>query len=284
MILDLSNPLFIVNMIAAGFFLVLAAIYDANGAEVSDSVTVPYAAACIGVALSQQRYGDAVIALIILALVLANWKPKLFKRLNERFLHRVYESEEAHQEDSAALNEQADQFREKHGKALDTIYKSGGIAAIAALVVSAAIATANTVSGTGNVPIAIAWAAVIPLVIAFVLYGKNKESVVDDTVLREDISFFGGADVIVVAGIFAAHGLVSTVHGVAISFLLHIVYVSVKRLIKHQPLRGGQDPLIPSLAVTAPVRVAIAFFVCQKLISEYNWLIRDIMENHFQFN
>lgn len=284
MIFDLSNALFIVNMIAAGFFLVLAAIYDANGAEISDSVTVPYAAACIGVALSQQRYADAAIALIILVLVIANWKPKWFKKLNERFLRRVYESKEAHQEDSDALNEQADLFREKHGKTMDIIYKSGGIAAIAALCVSAVIATMDAVSEAGAMPIAVAWSAVLPLIIAFMLYGKHKESVVDDTVMREDISFFGGADIIVIAGIFAAHGPVSTVHGVAVSFLLHIIYVSAKRLIKHQPLRGGQDPLIPSLAVTAPARVAIAFFACQKLISEYNWLIRDIMENHFQFN
>ena len=70
------------------FLLALAAKCDANGTEIPDSVTVPYALLGITSAFLEGNILAGLLALITMVFILQPWRPKWLKHVNRWFVRR----------------------------------------------------------------------------------------------------------------------------------------------------------------------------------------------------
>lgn len=264
-----------VMLAGSAFYLTLAAFCDRNGAEVPDAITVAYAACCICAAVSQGRYIIGTLSTAALIVYLSGWKPKAMRKLNGWLMRRAYDSETEADEVEAAMNMQADAFYAKHEKHLERLYLAAGLV----LVLASGVALLCQSRGGENQTQG--YAAVGCLVAAVFavrsVYGKERPAAENPD--REGLSAFGGADIIVIIGIFALYGPIAFPFAVGVSFALHLLIL----IIRHLATRGKSNlkqhaPLLPSVWLAGPLRMAIALTVCQPMLQEARWLFQEMLQ------
>ena len=264
-------------------FLFLAAWYDRNGASIPDTVTIPYALVGITMSVIYERYITAGISLLLLIFVMQPWRPKWMKRINEFFMRRAYSDADENGEEETQgkfitveerekeLDEKAEAFERKHGWQINV--------AVRAILILTAMA--SILAFLKYMPEPIAYRTVIMTNIAMLLFlfmmclmpaDKNEVVATEET---EELSAMGGADQIVLIGMFAFYGLIPFVYGAAATFLVHILLVFISSACKKKDPREGGYPLLPSIFISIPIRLYLASVVCAGILNNFSWLIEN---------
>ena len=83
-------------------------------------------------------------------------------------------------------------------------------------------------------------------------------------------SAFGGADVIIFIGFLGAYGLVGFIYGMIPTAIVYIIACVIRHIKTKNDLGHGQ-PLIPSILVSAPARIAMFLMLAQPMSSLLAW-------------
>ena len=86
----------------------------------------------------------------------------------------------------------------------------------------------------------------------------------------EELSAFGGADVIIFIGFLGAYGLVGFIYGMIPTAIVYIIACVIRHIKTKNDLGHGQ-PLIPSILVSAPARIAMFLMLAQPMSSLLAW-------------
>ena len=281
----------IIMTVSAAAFLFLAAWYDRNGASIPDAVTIPYALVGITMSGIYGRYITAVLSILLLLFTLQPWRPKWMKRVNAFFMRRAYsdgteedegegERKKRHvtvEERERELDAQAEAFENAHGWQIN----------VAVRAILGLTSVASIFAFLRYMPEPTAYRAVIMTNVSLLLFlallgmtSNNKTDPVGVAVETEELSALGGADQIVLIGMFGFYGLIPFVYGAAATFLLHIILVLLSSLRKKKnPMEGG-FPLLPSIFLAIPIRLYLASVVCADVLNNFSWLIANGLLSH----
>lgn len=273
----------IIMTVSAVAFLFLAAWYDRNGASIPDTVTIPYALVGITMSVIYERYITAVISVFLLIFVMQSWRPKWMKRINEFFMRRAYgETDEDGEEDRQGkfitaeerekeLDEKAEAFEKAYGWKINIVVR----------IILVLTTIASILPFLTYMPEPIAYRTIIMTSISMLLFlflmclmpaDKNEVVATEET---EELSAMGGADQIVLIGMFAFYGLIPFVYGAAATFLVHILLVFISSACKKKDPREGGYPLLPSIFISIPIRLYLASVVCAGILNNFSWLIEN---------
>lgn len=250
--------------------LILAAIFDANGAEVPDALTVPYAFTGISVSVLHERWGAALVATMMVIVVLSGWSPKWLQRLNDMLMARAYKSEEAIQEETGKLADKAARFAKRERQLM-----TSALGMVTAFFLFGAVIGVMSLTETSA---RIRYILSVTLwLISFFLLTKRSERAAKDGELEEaePLTAFGGADVLVFAGILGFYG------GVAFFYVMAATMVGVLILVAAVTVVNGKRstvgvPLMPGILVMAPVRLFILVTICPRVIQTFEWAMGNI--------
>ena len=266
----------IAYLVIMGFYLVMAAIYDSHGTMVPDYVTFPYALLGIFVGALQGRYLTAIVGTVLFVMVFIGYCPDWVTRLNRWLIKRAYKTEEAVQAELESYDATAFDFEKKHGKTMRSI-------AEVLVILTFAIAGIKTLmyfifGGSMEVKGSITKGLLGLLFIAVwtlfsscgMLPSRDKRRYAQVPEEIEELSAFGGADVIVFIGFFGAYGLVGFIYAMIPTAIVYIIACVIRHIKTKNDLGHGQ-PLIPSVLVAAPARIAMFLMLAQPMSSLLAW-------------
>ena len=228
------------DVITAGVMFILLAIAawsDNHGAEVSDTITVPYAVFGCYAAFLHERWVTACICVVLLTAVLMGIRMPLWDKVNAFLMKRAYANESAMDEETATLKEQAEQFAEDNGKCIDNSCMLAELGGALALI----FATILMPDKLEPIPV-IALFMFIGMML--VLYrAKESASREGNEAQAEDLTAFGGADAIVFIGILAFYGPVGFVYGMTGTMAIALIWGVFLKLKK----KAVGIPLLPAI-------------------------------------
>lgn len=260
----------IVLAAAMGLLMVLSAIYDAHGAEVPDTVTVPYAMFGICTSVLHGRVAAGLIALLLLVIVLTGWTPRWLSRANKRLMDKSYGEETGLQKETDLLSMKAASFEQRHGRWIDVLVNVIIVTGVMAIFVCIPY------DGLTLQEIFLFFALFALLGPYAVLKQKAKRAGGSGEMPVEELSAFGGADTIVIAGILGFYGGIPFVYGMAATMAVVFLFALVGRL------RGKRGiAMLPGILVTAPIRLYILIVYCPRLIQAFNWAMENMLPNLF---
>ena len=246
--------------------LAIAAWSDNHGAEVSDAITVPYAIFGCYVTFLHERWVTACICVVLLAAVLMGIRMPFWDKVNAFLMKRAYTDESAMDEETAALEMQAEQFAEDNGKCIDNSCMLAELGGALALI----FATLLAPDKLEPIPVI---ALSIFLGMMLVLYrAKESASREGDEAQAEDLTAFGGADAIVFIGILAFYGPVGFVYGMTATMAIALIWGVFLKLKK----KTVSIPLLPAILAAAPLRVYIAYALCPQVEQAFRWAIHNL--------
>lgn len=257
------------DVITAGVMFILLAIAawsDNHGAEVSDTITVPYAIFGCYAAFLHERWVTACICVILLTAVLIGIRVPLWDKVNAFLMKRAYADESAMDEETAALEEQAEQFAEANGKDIENSCMLADLGGTLALI----FATILMPDKLEPIPVI---ALFIFIGMMLVLYrAKDTANRAGDVAQAEDLTAFGGADAIVFIGILAFYGPVGFVYGMTATMAIALIWGVFLKLKK----KTVGIPLLPAILAAAPMRVYIAYALCPQVEQAFRWAIHNL--------
>lgn len=246
--------------------LAIAAWSDNHGAEVSDTITVPYAIFGCYAAFLHARWVTACICVVLLTAVLIGIRIPLWDKVNAFLMKRAYADESAMDEETAALEEQAERFAEDNGRTIDNGCMLAELGGALALI----FATILVPDKLEPIPVI---ALFILLGMMLVLYrAKDTANRVGDEAQAEDFTAFGGADAIVFIGIFAFYGPVGFVYGMTATMAIALIWGIFLKLKK----KAVGIPLLPAVLAAVPLRVYIAYALCPQVEQAFRWAIHNL--------
>lgn len=257
------------DVITAGVMFILLAIAawsDNHGAEVSDAITVPYAIFGCYAAFLHARWVTACICVVLLTAILIGIRVPMWDKVNAFLMKRAYADESAMDEETAALESQAEQFAEDNGKCIDNRCMLAELGGALALI----FATLLAPDKLEPIPVI---ALSIFLGMMLVLYrAKESASREGDEAQAEDLTAFGGADAIVFIGILAFYGPVGFVYGMTATMAIALIWGVFLKLKK----KAVGIPLLPAILAAAPLRVYIAYALCPQVEQAFRWAIHNL--------
>ena len=228
------------DVITAGVMLILLAIAawsDNHGAEVSDTITVPYAVFGCYAAFLHERWVTACICVLLLTAVLIGIRVPLWDKVNAFLMKRAYADESAMDEGTAALEMQAEQFAEANGKDIDNGCMLAELGGTLVLI----FATILVPDKLEPIPVI---ALFIFLGMMLVLYrAKESASREGDEPQAGALTAFGGADAIVFIGILAFYGPIGFVYGMTATMAIALIWGVFLKLKK----QAVGIPLLPAI-------------------------------------
>lgn len=246
--------------------LAIAAWSDNHGAEVSDAITVPYAIFGCYVTFLHERWVTACICVVLLTAVLMGIRMPLWDKVNAFLMKRAYADESAMDEETAALEMQAEQFSEANGKDIDNGCMLAELGGALALI----FATILMPDKLEPIPVI---ALFIFIGMMLVLYrAKESASREGDEAQAEDLTAFGGADAIVFIGILAFYGPVGFVYGMTATMAIALIWGVFLKLKK----KAVGIPLLPAILAAAPLRAYIAYALCPQVEQAFRWAIHNL--------
>lgn len=257
------------DVITAGVMFILLAIAawsDNHGAEVSDAITVPYAVFGCYAAFLHECWVTACICVVLLAAVLMGIRMPFWDKVNAFLMKRAYANESAMDEETAALEEQAERFAEANGRTIDNGCMLAELGGTLALI----FATILMPDKLEPIPVI---ALFIFLGMMLVLY-RAKESArrEGNEAQAEDLTAFGGADAIVFIGILAFYGAIGFVYGMTATMAIALIWGVFLKLKK----KSVGIPLLPAILAAAPLRVYIAYALCPQVEQAFRWAIHNL--------
>lgn len=257
------------DVITAGVMFILLAIAawsDNHGAEVSDVITVPYAVFGCYATFLHERWVTACICVVLLTAVLMGIRMPLWDKVNAFLMKRAYADESAIDEETVALEMQAEQFAEDNGKCIDNGCMLAELGGTLALI----FATILMPDKLEPIPVI---ALFIFLGMMLVLYrAKESASREGDAAQAEDLTAFGGADAIVFIGILAFYGTIGFVYGMTATMAIALIWGVFLKLKK----KAVGIPLLPPILAAAPLRVYIAYALCPQVEQAFRWAIHNL--------
>lgn len=257
------------DVIAAGVMFILLAIAawsDSHGAEVPDTITVPYAIFGCYAAFLHERWGTACVCVVLLTAVLIGIRVPMWDKVNAFLLKRAYKGEDTQKAEEMALEEIAEEFDGRYGEAIENscmLTELGG--------------TLGLIFATVLVPDKL---EPIPVIALFILLGmllvlyraKDTANRAGDEAQAEDLTAFGGADAIVFIGILAFYGPVGFVYGMTATMAIALIWGVFLKLKK----KTVGIPLLPAILAAAPLRVYIAYALCPQVEQAFRWAIHNL--------
>lgn len=247
-------------------FLMMSAWFDANGSEVPDAFTVPYALLGASASILHERYLSAAVVLAVIILVLTPKRPKWMMKLNEKLVLRAYHNnEEAIEAEVVSETDKAVEFQKQFGGTADIIANILYVA-VPLLILGAC----RMEGGKGSAGVAAAFA--VTSMVAHMIYLMRQPE--DDQ--RDDgeppaLTAFGGADVLVFAGMFGLYGLVSWAFCLCVTLLGYLLWVLAKRIVKKEKVVASA--LLPAVFLTGPIRLYVALVVCEPIVTRLELML-----------
>lgn len=247
--------------------LAIAAWSDNHGAEVSDTITVPYAVFGCYAAFLHERWVTACICVILLTAILIGIRITLWDKVNAFLMKWAsYKGEDAQKAEEMALEAQAEQFAEANGKDIDNGCMLAELGGTLALI----FATILMPDRLEPIPVI---ALFIFLGMMLTLYrAKESASREGDEPQAGDLTAFGGADAIVFIGILAFYGPIGFVYGMTATIAIALIWGVFLKLKK----KAVGIPLLPAILAAAPLRVYIAYGLCPQVDQAFRWAIHNL--------
>ena len=246
--------------------LTIAAWSDSHGAEVSDTITVPYAIFGCYAAFLHARWVTACVCVVLLTAVLMGIRMPLWDKVNAFLMKRAYADESATDEETADLEEQAEQFAKANVRNIDNgcmLAELGGTLAL----IFATILMPDKLEPTPVI------ALFIILGMMLVFYRAKKSAIREgDEPQAGDLTAFGGADAIVFIGILAFYGPIGFVYGMTATMAIALIWGVFLKLKK----KAVGIPLLPAILAAAPLRVYIAYALCPQVEQAFHWAIHNL--------
>lgn len=229
------------DVITAGVMFILLAIAawsDNHGAEVSDTITVPYAIFGCYAAFLHERWVTACICVVLLTAVLIGIRVPLWDKVNAFLMKWAsYKGENAQKAEEMALGEQAEEFDGRYGKAIENSCMLTELGGTLALI----FATILMPDKLEPIPVI---ALFIFLGMMLTLYrAKESASREGDEAQAEGLTAFGGADAIVFIGILAFYGTIGFVYGMTATMAIALIWGVFLKLKK----KAVGIPLLPAI-------------------------------------
>lgn len=257
------------DVITAGVMFILltiAAWSDNHGAEVPDAITVPYAIFGCYAAFLHERWVTACICVLLLTAVLIGIRVPLWDKVNAFLVKRAYKGEDAQKEEEMALEEIAEEFDGRYGKAIENSCMLTELGGTLALI----FATILMPDRLEPIPVI---ALFIFIGMMLVLYrAKESASREGDEAQAEDLTAFGGADAIVFIGILAFYGPVGFVYGMTATMGIALIWGVFLKLKK----KAVGIPLLPTILAAAPLRAYIVYALCPQVEQAFRWAVHNL--------
>lgn len=254
----------IVITLAMFCLLALSAWCDANGAEVYDETTVPYALLGIMLGLRHGRFVSSAVATALILFILQPWRPIWLRKLNAWLMRRAYRDTETQdiEREEEALNEKADSFALKRGRSITTVSTTIFFLAAATSVLSQA---------EGPKPaITMSHALIIAYSVLLLVHADRRNEGSPEQEPHEKLSAFGGADIIIFLGLLPYYGVIPFLFGVTASLLVFLGMAAIRIHVLKKSSVGL--PLLPAMLFSAPIRFILALTVCRPIVDSYMWL------------
>lgn len=228
--------------------LALGAYYDYKTTYVSDSITIPYAILGVLVACANNHYYSAILATYI---ILAQIFPKisLLRIISNAIKKRRPESDSAEELEENIPPASVAGYMLKLERMLPLVGSLiMGLSIICCFIYnfsSKDLSIINVILFSGALLIS----AIITI---WYCTHRTSEEIVPAT---ENVEGFGGADMLIFAGILGYYGIISFFACIVISLTLSLIIHKIYSVIKKTKTKG--IPLLPSLFISFPVRIII---------------------------
>lgn len=250
--------------------LIVAAFFDANGSEVQDMLTVPFAYMGITISVLHKRWWTALVALLAVIAVLSSWCPKWLKWLNGKLMAKTYKSEEAIQEEQRQLKAKGDRYSQRNGRLMTSV-----LGMVVAFFLFGSVVGVLSLTETGA-RVRFICAVALCSGSLYLLKRQTDLAAKDGKLIEaEPLSAFGGADIIVFAGLLGFYGAISFVYVMAATMVGVFIMVLIVKLVKGK--KGTASvPLLPGILVMAPVRLYILVTYCPRVLQTFSWASENI--------
>lgn len=245
--------------------LIVAAFFDANGAEVPDELTVPYALSGIIVSVLHERWGAAVVAVLLVGFILSGWSPKWIQELNAKLMARAYPSEEALREETERLAVRAARYAKSDHLLLTSVLGM----VLAFFIFGSVIGIMSLTETQARVRYIVA-VAVCALSLYRLKLQTERTTQAGEPEKAEPLSAVGGADVIVFAGLLGFYGGIPFVYVMAATMVGVFILAVLFQLVRGKKGSVG-IPLLPGILLMAPLRIFILVTYCPKVLQAFGW-------------
>lgn len=260
-------------ILAIGMVLILtlAAWYDANGAEVPDCVTIPYALCGMAMSVLHGRLTNAAVCACLLGLAVYSWRPKWLRRLDAWMMWRAY-TEESLQEETEELEAKAEKFEARFGRRIKLSMKAIEVTILLGLGLICSVQGWTTQA-------VVALSALVVFMVCFWRLQARTETDEEEAMSEEveELSAFGGADFIVLVGMLGFYGPITFLYCLTASFLVYIIMVILRNLVMRGKANRGMV-MLPSLLAAVPIRIYLATEVCPQVVQAISWAAREAGE------
>lgn len=242
------------------FFLAHAAWFDANGTEVPDAITVPYALLGISTSILHERYLTVLIATGILLFMLLPVRIPWLDKLNAKLVLQAYKTDEALNNE---IEQQAKKTEDFFARREEQVSRWLGISytVIPIMLFATLFMEENTPNNVAIFTICAA-CSIVAVEIAFTILSNREQN----NQRTEDLSALGGADVIILLGMLGFYGFELFIYEIAITFSACLLYVLIRYCITKE--KQVSIALLPAMFFMAPVRIGLALYdLPEKLIS-----------------
>lgn len=245
--------------------LIVAAFFDANGAEVPDQLTVPYAYMGIVVSVLHERWVVALAAALMVASVLIDWRPKWLRELNRKLMSIPEKPDKMSQDDDEQDISMAAQFAKGDGRLMTSVL--GMVATL--FLFGSVIGVLSLTDMSAQIRYI---AAVILCAVSIFLLKRQSDSTNnnDHLVEVEPLSAFGGADIIVFAGLLGFYGAIPFVYVMTVT-MVGIFIMALIVMLRKGKKGTARIPLLPGLLLMAPLRLFILVTYCPRVLQTFSW-------------
>lgn len=248
-------------------YLFVGALYDAHGALVPDDVTVPYAILGLIAALIQHYWFTFAFGIFALIFALYGREPAWMKALGQKLLMHSYKSEDAIMELERKHEEIADKFELRFGKVLHATL----VLFICGIIMLPLLYLFTSEINTTSVLVAIAVFALVLFGYSYVYKGGDSPAVTED----EALCAFGGADVLILIGLFGYYGMIAFTFALVPTFAVYLIWSILAHFISGEKVWGG-CPMLPAVFCTISLRLYVVGVLCEDLILSCRFSFSDL--------
>jgi len=245
--------------------LIVAAFFDANRAEVPDQLTVPYAYMGIVVSVLHERWVVALAAALMVASVLIDWRPKWLRELNRKLMSITEKPDKMSQDDDKQDISMAARFAKGDGRLMTSVL--GMVATL--FLFGSVIGVLSLTDMSAQIRYI---AAVVLCAVSIFLLKRQSDSTNNDDhrVEVEPLSAFGGADIIIFAGLLGFYGAIPFVYVMAVT-MVGIFIMALIVMLRKGKKGTARIPLLPGLLLMAPLRLFILVTYCPRVLQTFSW-------------
>ena len=246
-------------------FLAIGAKYDSNGALVPDDATVPFAAGGVVMSALCGRWFSFIFGLSALLFALYGKTPEFMKKISEKLLMRSYGTEEAIRDFDAELEEISEQFEVEHGAKLHmTLF----VFSLIQFLVPVVFYFFSDRSVIALVPFLVSF---VVLLLGFMYVYRQNEQMSETS----EMTAFGGADVLVLIGLFGYYGGVAFVYAMVVTFAAYLLWSDLLQVLNGD-LVWKAVPMLPVILWTIPLRLIIVHVAFSEMISSISFSFSDL--------